>query len=189
MSLSIGVILGSSRPNRSGEAVAQWFMEQTKNFKEATFTFIDLKDVNLPMFDETTPPLMHQYANDHTKAWAEKIASFDAFIVVTPEYNHSFPAVLKNAFDYVNLEWNKKAIGFVSYGATSGGLRAVEQLRLVAVELQMANVREQISIPFIWEAINPENGSINPDYVKGTPELLIKDVLWWGEALKAARKK
>lgn len=187
MSLSIGVILGSSRPNRSGIAVADWFMKEVASVKDATFTLIDLKELNLPMFDEAIPPLMHQYENAHTKAWAKQVASFDAFIVVTPEYNHSFPAVLKNAFDFVSLEWNKKPIGFVSYGATSGGLRAVEQLRLVAVELQMAPVREQISIPTIWEAIDGETGSINPDYVKGSVELVMKDILWWGNALKTAR--
>ena len=185
MPLKIGVILGSTRPNRAGEAVAQWFMKQTESYKDVEFQYIDLRDVNLPFFDESIPPLMGQYEHEHTKQWAKTIDALDGFIVVTPEYNHSFPAVLKNAFDFVSKEWNRKAIGFVSYGATSGGIRAVEQLRLVAAELQMASIREQVSIPFIWAAF--EGAEPKERAVFGDPKTLIDEVLWWSEALKTAR--
>jgi NAD(P)H-dependent FMN reductase len=187
MSINIAVILGSTRPGRAGESVANWFMEQTKTVstKDATFTLIDLKDINLPMLDEPMPPIMHQYTNEHTKKWAETIGSYDGFVVITPEYNRGYPAVLKNAFDFINLEWNKKPIAFVSYGANSGGLRAAEQLRLVTLELQMAPIREQLSIPLIWEAA--ENNTIKPEKVLGNIEVLFKELIWWGKALKAAR--
>lgn len=185
MSVKIGVILGSSRPQRAGETVAKWFTSEAKNTDDFIFEFIDLAKINLPMFDEPIPPLMNQYQNEHTKEWSEKINSLDGFIVLTPEYNHSFPAVLKNALDYLNHEWNKKPIGFVSYGAASGGLRAVEQLRLVAVELQMVPVKEQIMIGNIWEAF--ENGKPKESLIKGRVQSLIDEVVWWAKLLKGAR--
>jgi NAD(P)H-dependent FMN reductase len=187
MSLSIGVILGSSRPGRAGEAVGNWFMAETKKYQDLTFNFFDLAKIQLPMFDEPIPPLMHQYQNDHTKQWAESIDAQDGFIIITPEYNHRFPAVLKNAFDYVNAEWNRKPITYVSYGAISGGLRAVEQLRLVAIELHMVPIREQISIPIIWEAAQDNN--VKPEFVKGEMDKMMSDLKWWAEVLKDARAK
>lgn len=141
----IAIIVGSTRPNRNAPAVAQWVHDNAPT--DAEFELVDLADYDLPLLDEPMPPAMGQYANDHTKKWAEKIASFDGFIFVTPEYNHSVPAALKNAVDYLYAEWNNKAVGFVSYGS-AGGTRAVEAWRLVAAELQMADVRAQVFLPF-----------------------------------------
>jgi NAD(P)H-dependent FMN reductase len=186
MSLTIAVILGSTRPQRAGEGIAKWFMAQTKNFPEARFEFIDLRDVALPFLDEPVPPLMQQYQNEHTKKWSETVKKYDGYIVVTPEYNHSFPAVLKNAFDYVYHEWAKKPIAFVSYGASSGGSRAVEQLRQVAVELQMAPVREQIMIPMVWSAMDGE--SVKADRILGDLPRMMQDIIWWAETLKKGRE-
>lgn len=188
MSVSIGVILGSTRPNRAGEAVAKWFMEQTKDFNDVDFQFIDLQDVNLPFLDEPIPPLAHKYSKDHTLNWAKTIDQIDGFIVITPEYNHSFPAVLKNALDYIYTEWNKKPIAFVSYGAVSGGLRAVEHLRQVSIELEMVPIKPQISITSIWSAID-ENGNVKAENLNGDPQKLTKELLWWARVLKEARKK
>lgn len=141
----IAVILGSTRPGRNGEAVAKWVVEQSAARTAATYELVDLKDFPLPHLDEAVPPSMGQYAHDHTKAWAAKIAGYDGYIFVTPEYNHSTSGVLKNAIDYLFAEWNNKAAGFVSYGSV-GGARAVEHLRLVAAELQMATVRAQVML-------------------------------------------
>ena len=141
----IAVILGSTRPGRNGEAVAKWVVEQSAARTAATYELVDLKDFPLPHLDEAVPPSMGQYANDHTKRWAAKIAEFDGYVFVTPEYNHSTSGVLKNAIDYLFAEWNNKAAGFVSYGSV-GGARAVEHLRLVAAELQMATVRAQVML-------------------------------------------
>jgi NAD(P)H-dependent FMN reductase len=141
----IGIILGSTRPGRNGEAVAKWVLDVASKRSDAEFELIDLLDYQLPHLDEAFPPAMGQYANPHTIEWAEKIRSYDGFVMVTPEYNHSTSAVLKNAIDYLFAEWNNKAVGFVSYGGV-GGARAVEHLRLVAGELMMADVRAQLAL-------------------------------------------
>lgn len=146
----IGIILGSTRPGRNGEAVAKWVLEIAQRRTDAEFELVDLADYPLPHLDEAMPPAMGRYEHDHTKAWAAKIASFDGFVIVTPEYNHSTSGVLKNAIDFLYGEWNNKAVGFVSYGS-AGGARAVEHLRLIAGELQMADVRQQVALSLITE--------------------------------------
>ena len=151
--IRIGIILGSTRPNRSGEQVAKWVYDMASRRSDAEFELIDLRDYPLPHLDEPLPPSLGQYQNEHTKQWAAKIASFDGFVIVTPEYNHSTSGVLKNAIDYLYAEWNNKAVGFVSYGAV-GGARAAEQLRLVAGELQMADVRQQVALSLLTEFEN-----------------------------------
>src|SRR3954468_2357816 len=128
--LKVGIILGSTRPNRNGEAVAKWVYEIAQKRMDAEFELVDIKDFNLPLLDEPTPPSMGQYTKEHTKVWAAKIDSFDAFVFVTPEYNHGTSGALKNAIDYLYKEWNNKSAGFVAYGS-AGGTRAVEHLRLV----------------------------------------------------------
>src|SRR4030095_1786910 len=140
--LRIAIIPGSTRPGRSGEAVAKWVHEIAKKRTDAEFELVDIKDFNLPLLDEPVPPIMGQYSKQHTQAWAAKIGSFDGYVFVTPEYNHGVPGSLKNAIDFLFREWNDKAAGFVSYGG-AGGARAVEQLRLGLGEGQMATVRRQ----------------------------------------------
>ncbi|HYP17460.1 MAG TPA: NAD(P)H-dependent oxidoreductase, partial [Opitutus sp.] len=135
--IRIAIIIGSTRPGRNGEAVARWVYDHAKSRSDAEFELVDIAAFNLPLLDEPVPPSMGRYSQPHTKAWAAKIASFDAFIFVTPEYNHSTSGALKNALDFLYAEWNNKAAGFVSYGS-AGGARAVEQLRLVLSELQIA---------------------------------------------------
>jgi NAD(P)H-dependent FMN reductase len=141
----IGIILGSTRPGRRGEAVAQWALDVASQRGDAQFELVDLADYPLPHLDEATLSIYGQYEQPHTKAWAEKIASFDGYIFVTPEYNHSTSGVLKNAIDYLYGEWNNKAAGFIGYGA-GGASRAVEHLRLIAGEVQMADVRNQVLV-------------------------------------------
>jgi NAD(P)H-dependent FMN reductase len=125
--------------------VAQWVLNIANTRADASFELIDLAEVNLPFLDEPMPAILGQYAHAHTREWASRIASYDGFVFITPEYNHSFPAVLKNALDYLYAEWNDKAAGFVSLGG-GGGLRAVEQLRLVLAELKVATVRAQVAL-------------------------------------------
>jgi NAD(P)H-dependent FMN reductase len=142
--LKIAVILGSTRPNRNGKAVAEWVLERAADRTTAEYELIDLLEYPLPFFDEPFPPSSGRYTYEYTKGWAVTIGSYDAFIFVSPEYNHSIPGVLKNAIDYLYAEWKDKAAAFVSYGS-SGGVRAVEHLRAVCTELQMAHVRQQLS--------------------------------------------
>src|SRR3954464_8498449 len=149
----IGVILGSTRPGRRGEQVARWVMDQTGSRTDAEFELVDLADHPLPHLDEPLPSSMGQYQNTHTQGWAATISRFDGFVFVTPEYNHSTSGVLKNAIDFLYSEWNNKAMGVVSYGVV-GGARAAEHLRLIAGELQMADVRTNVALSLITDFKN-----------------------------------
>jgi len=144
--LKIAIVTGSTRPGRNNEAVANWVYRIAKERTDAEFELVDIASYNLPLFDEPMSPMFGQYSHEHTKAWSDKIASFDAFVFVTPEYNHSTSGALKNAIDYLYREWNNKAAGFVSYGG-AGGARAVEHLRLIMAELMVATVRAQVLLP------------------------------------------
>jgi NAD(P)H-dependent FMN reductase len=143
--LKVGIIVGSTRPGRKAETVARWVHEIAKRRADAEFEVVDIADFNLPLLDEPLPPARGQYAKDHTKAWSARIASFDAYVFVTPEYNHSVSGALKNAIDFLFREWNNKAAGIVSYGSALGA-RAAEQLRLILGELQVADVRAQVML-------------------------------------------
>jgi NAD(P)H-dependent FMN reductase len=184
--IRIGIILGSTRPNRNGEQVARWVYDIASRRSDAEFELVDLRDYPLPHLDEPLPPSLGQYQNDHTRQWAEKIASFDGFVIVTPEYNHSTSGVLKNAIDYLYAEWNNKAVGFVSYGSV-GGARAAEHLRLVAGELQMADVRQQVTLSLITEF---ENFSVfkPSDYSQASLNTLLDQVIAWSAALEPLRQ-
>jgi len=184
--IRIGIILGSTRPNRNGEQVARWVYDVASTRSDAEFELVDLRDYPLPHLDEPIPASMGQYQNDHTRQWADKIASFDGFVFVTPEYNHSTSGVLKNAIDYLYAEWNNKAAGFVSYGAV-GGTRAAEMLRLVAGELQMADVRQQVALSLLTEF---ENFSVlKPgDYSRASLSTLLDQVIAWSTALAPLRQ-
>jgi NAD(P)H-dependent FMN reductase len=181
----IGIILGSTRPNRNGEQVARWVLDVAAGRYDAEFEFVDLRDYPLPHLDEPLPASLGQYQNEHTKQWADKIASFDGFVIVTPEYNHSTSGVLKNAIDYLYAEWNNKAVGFVSYGG-EGGTRAVEHLRLVAGELQMAAVRQQVALSLMTEFENLS--AFKPgDYTLPALNTLLDQVVAWSTALAPLR--
>ncbi|MFJ9558886.1 NADPH-dependent FMN reductase [Streptomyces fuscichromogenes] len=149
----IGIIVGSTRPGRNAEAVARWVYESAAQRTDAEFEIVDLLDYKLPLLDEATPAGYGNYSQPHTKAWAEKIASLDGFVIVTGEYNRSMPAALKNAIDFVYAEWNNKAVGFVSYGS-AGGARAVEHLRGIAGEMQLADVRSQVTLSLFTDFEN-----------------------------------
>jgi len=182
----IGIILGSTRPGRNGEQVAKWVYDNASRRGDAEFELVDLRDYPLPHLDEPLPPTMGQYQNEHTKAWAEKIASFDGFVIVTPEYNHGTSGVLKNAIDYLYAEWNNKAVGFVSYGSV-GGARAAEHLRLVAGELQMADVRQQVALSMFTEF---ENFSVfkPSDFNVQALDTCVDQVVAWSTALAPLRQ-
>jgi NAD(P)H-dependent FMN reductase len=185
--IKLAIIIGSTRPGRNGEAVAKWVHEIAKKRNDAEFELVDIKDYNLPLLDEPVPPSMGIYSQPHTKAWAAKIASFDAYVFVTPEYNHSTSGALKNAIDYLYREWNNKAAGFVSYGSV-GGTRAVEHLRLIMGELQVADVRAQVALSLFTDF---ENFSIfKPATLHETSvNTMLDQVIAWGSALKTLRKE
>jgi NAD(P)H-dependent FMN reductase len=182
----IAIIIGSTRPGRKGEAVAQWVYDIAKQREDAEFELVDIAEFNLPHLDEATPPSYRQYTQPHTKAWSQRIEPFDGYVFVTPEYNHSTSGALKNAIDYLNLEWNNKAAGFVSYGVV-GGARAVEHLRLVMSELQVATVRTSVSLSLMHDFANFTDFTPN-GYQVGQVSLMFDQLVAWSRALGTVRE-
>ena len=184
--LKVAILLGSTRPGRNGEAVANWVHSLAKNRKDAEFEVVDIAQFDLPLLDEPVPPSFGRYSKPHTKAWAAKIDSFDAFVFVTPEYNHGPSGALKNAIDYLYREWNNKAAGFVSYGS-AGGARAVEQLRLVMAEVQVATGRAQVLLSLFTDF--ESFGVFKPAPLQAKAlETMLAQLVAWGEALKGMRR-
>jgi len=195
--IKVKVILGSIRQNRFGERPATWINEELKSWDGVEAELLDLREYPMPLFDSPKSPSMMdmQYTDPILKKWSEKIREADAFIIVSPEYNHGYPGPLKNAIDWLFPEWNKKPVGFVSYGS-AGGARAIEQLRQVAIELDMVPIRKSIHINWEFMMNSMKDKSItNADLFaplrKGSgPDRLavfMEDLLWMARALKAAR--
>jgi len=185
--IKVAIICGSTRPGRNGAAVAQWAFDVAKKRSDAQYELVDIQDYHLPLLDEPMPPSMGQYSKPHTKAWAAKINSFDAFVFVTPEYNHGTCAALKNAIDFLFKEWNDKAAGFVGYGG-SGGVRAVESLRLVMGELKVADVRAQVQLSMFTDFENFSVFKPGPTKEKSVNDML-DEVIAWGTALRKVREE
>ena len=183
--LDIGIIIGSTRPGRKAEAVAQWFHGLAAARGDAAYELVDIAAFDLPLLDEAIPPSRGKYSKPHTRAWAAKIGSFDAFVFVTPEYNHSTSGALKNAIDFLYAEWNNKAAGFVGYGS-AGGVRAVEQLRLIMAEVQVADVRAQVALSLQHDFENYTVFKPGPQHGKAV-ETMLDQLLAWGNALRTLR--
>src|SRR5271157_3286388 len=183
--LKIAIVVGSTRPGRKADVVAQWVHGIAKKRKEAEFEIVDIKDFSLPLLDEPMPPSLGQYTKPHTKAWAAKIDGFDAFVFVTPEYSHGPTAALKNALDFIYKEWNNKAAGFVGYGSM-GGARSVEQLRLNLAELQVATVRAQVMLSLFTDFENYTTFKPAPMHEQYVNTML-DQLIAWGGALKTLR--
>jgi len=185
--LKIQIILGSTRPNRLSEVVGRWIAGQAEKLKDVTVEILDLREYPMPFFNEPMPPSMlkGKYSDKVVSKWVKKVAEGDAYILIAPEYNHGYPAVLKNALDYPYSEWNRKPVGFVSYGGV-GGARSVEQLRQIVIDLQMAPIRNSVNIMGVWQAFDdkgqPKDPKLN-DFAKG----FLDQLVWWGKALKTAR--
>jgi NAD(P)H-dependent FMN reductase len=185
--IRIGIIIGSTRPGRKAEAVARWVHGVATKRSDAEFELVDIKDFDLPLLDEPMPPAAGKYSQPHTRAWAAKVASFDAYVFVTPEYNHGPSGALKNAIDFLYREWNNKAAGFVGYGS-AGGTRAVEQLRQVMGELLVADVRAQVALSLHTDFENFSTFKPAPMHEKSV-NVMLDQVIAWGTALKTLRKE
>lgn len=180
--LHLAIIVGSTRDGRLAPAVAEWFAARAKARTDLTVDVIDLADVRVPAaFSRTRPP--------EVDALGARLAAADAFVVITPEYNHSFPAPLKSAIDWFSSEWRAKPIGFVSYGGVSGGLRAVEQLRLVFAELHAMTVRDTVSFHNVWTQVSPEGRLLEIEGARRAAFVLLDQIAWWADALKDARER
>jgi len=195
--IKIKIILGSIRSNRFGERPAKWILDELKQWEGVDAELLDLKDYPLPMFDSPTSPgyMDMKYPNEVVQKWSSKVKEGDAYIIISPEYNHGYSSAVKNALDWLYPEWGRKPVGFLSYGSASGA-RAIEQLREVAIELNMVPIRKSIHISwdFMAKAMNdktisnadlfaPLKTGHGVDHVKA----FVDDLLWMAKALKAAR--
>lgn len=184
----IVIITSTSRNGRTSRKVADWYVAEAKKTSvDAEFELLDIAELDLPLFNEAVPPMMHQY-NDLQNKIAKVIGEADGFVFITAEYNHSIPGSLKNFMDYINAEWHHKAAAFVGYG-TTGGVRAIEHMITILAELHVASVAsgsDHIHINSPWEAFD-EAGAPKEGYVHGNIENQLKELTWWTSALKAAR--
>jgi len=185
----IGIIIGSTREGRFGDKPARWISDIAGKRTDMQFDLIDLRDYPLPFFEEQMSPVYAPPQHPVAQRWAAKLATLDGFIVVTPEYNHSASAVLKNALDYAYKEFNRKPIGFVGYGGV-GAARSVEHLRMVAVELQMAPIRFAVHIGMIEFLGVWQQGKSFDDFphLGQAATAMFEDLAWWVQALKSARE-
>ncbi|MGW4159115.1 NADPH-dependent FMN reductase [Streptomyces sp. NPDC004788] len=185
--LRVAVLVGSVREGRQGRAVADWFLGVAQRHGGMEFDVIDLAEVDLPL---AMPGWGGTPGAQATAALAQvtpKLAAADAFVVVTPEYNHSFPAALKNLIDWHNPQWQAKPVGFVSYGGLSGGVRAVEQLRTVFAELHATTVRDQVSLHGPWNGLGEDGTPLDGTIAEGAAKGMLGQLTWWGRALRTAR--
>jgi NAD(P)H-dependent FMN reductase len=186
--LRIGIVLASTRTGRFADKPAEWFLGIAKKREGVKFELVDLRDYPMPFFDEPKSPMREAPKNEVARRWTRKVGELDAFVFVTGEYNHSIPAALKNALDYVYAEFNRKPAAFVAYGGV-GGARGVEQLRLMLVELQVAPLRSAVHIARAEYLDLVLNGKTFADFphLEQTAEAMLDDLLWWGKTLRAGR--
>lgn len=181
----LAVIIGSTRQGRFGPTVANWFAGRAAEREDLEVDLIDLAGAALPPIGGGTDAACGPVPSG--PQIAPRLAAADAFVVVTPEYNHSFPAPLKNAIDAHNREWHAKPVGFVSYGGISGGLRAVEQLRPVFAELHAVTVRATVSFSNPWGRFGDDGMPLDPEVCEGPAKYLLDQLAWWAIALRNAR--
>jgi NAD(P)H-dependent FMN reductase len=179
--VQLAVIVGSTREGRRGHVVADWFAKAIAERTDVVVDQIDLADLELPRHFtfSPTPDLIDL---------RERLSAADAFVVITPEYNHSYPASLKHAIDFGKDQWKRKVVGFVSYGGVSGGLRAVEHLRQVFAELHAHGVRDTVSFHGPWNGFGDDDQPTDAAGARVAATVLVDDLVWWADALRTARQ-
>jgi NAD(P)H-dependent FMN reductase len=183
------IIIASTRPGRIGLPVAQWFEQVASAHGGFEIEVVDLAEVTLPFFNEPNHPRLRQYTHQHTIDWSETIDRADAYVIVTPEYNYSFNAELKNALDYLAQEWARKPVGIVSYGGVAAGTRAVQQLKPVLLALQMTPTHGAVNIPFVAQ-FRTEAGTIEPnDMMSASADAMLVELEVLARTLEPLRKQ
>ncbi len=181
------IVIASTRPGRVGLPVGQWFADRATAHGGFEVQVADLAEINLPLLDEPNHPRLRKYTRPHTQAWSELVDGADAFAFVTPEYNHGYPAALKNAIDYLHEEWKYKPVGFVSYGAVAAGTRSVQQLKQVVAAVKMTPLFEAVAIPFVAQFLDDE-GALRPnEALEEAADVMLDELLRVEEALRALR--
>lgn len=186
---NIKIILGSNRPGRFAEQPGAWLLAQGKKLAGTNFELIDLAEVNLPLLDEPVPALSGTYQNEHSKAWSRRIADADGFVFVTPEYNHGYTPVLKNAIDYLYHEWKHKPVAFLSYGSVAGGARAVDQLRAVVGHLSMYDITEHIILPEYYAHKDASGQYQFTERHEGAARTMLESLVFWADNMAVGRRK
>lgn len=188
MKYKLKVIVGSTRPTRKGRTVADWFMEIAKQHTEFEVELLDLKEIDLPLMNEPEHPRAQNYQYEHTKKWSKMINDGDAYVLVTPEYNYSYPATIKNALDYLAREWSEKPVAFVSYGGMSGGMRSVQALKLPLTTLAMMPIPDAVNIPFVANHCNEEGVFEGNESLEKSANGMLNTLKKWTKALKEMRE-
>jgi NAD(P)H-dependent FMN reductase len=184
---TLQIIIGSTRPGRVGPSVAAWIYDRAVKHGGFEVELIDLAEVNLPIFDEPKHPRFAEYTHQHTRDWSATISRGDAYIFVIPEYNYGFNAAIKNAIDYLNIEWRYKPLGFVTYGGVAAGTRAMQMLKQVVSALKMVPVTDAVNIPFVQQFLD-ENRVLQPnDVMEGAATAMLDELARWTEATSSLR--
>jgi NAD(P)H-dependent FMN reductase len=182
------IIIASTRPGRVGPAVAEWFRMRAEADDRFEIEVVDLLSIDLPLLDEPHHPRLGQYIHQHTKDWSAQVSRADAYVIVTPEYNYGYNAVIKNAIDYLHSEWHYKAVGFVSYGGVAAGTRAVQMLKQVLTTVKMVPVYESVNIPFIGQFLD-HDGNVEPNGIMdNSADNMLEELHRWSEPLRSMRR-
>jgi NAD(P)H-dependent FMN reductase len=187
MPLKLQVIICSTRPGRVGPSVARWFSEFAAEHTGFETSLIDLVDFHLPLYDEPHHPRLQKYENEHTKKWSASVASADAYVFVTPEYNYCPPPAFGNSLNYLYNEWNYKPCGFVSYGGVSGGLRAVQLEKQLVTTLKMMPMVEGVAIPMVATLLDKDKTFRSNELIDNSAQTMLDELYKWGKALQAMR--
>jgi NAD(P)H-dependent FMN reductase len=187
---TLQIIIASTRPGRVGLPIAEWVRDAAvKHGGFGDVELVDLAERNLPFMDEPNHPRLRRYEHAHTREWSATIDRADAFVVVTPEYNHGFPAPLKNALDYLHQEWAHKPVGLVSYGGIAAGTRAAQMLKPVLTALKMTPLNEAVQLPFVTRLID-DDGALRPDEpTEAAATAMFDELLRWADALAPLRNQ
>lgn len=185
--MNLKIIIASTRPGRKGLPVANWFNSIAQKNTAFSTEVLDLAKINLPFFDEANHPTLQKYEHQHTKDWSAMINPADAFVIVTCEYNYSFPAPIKNALDFLYKEWNDKPVGFVSYGGVAGGTRAVQMLKQTVNALKMVPLADNVHIPFIAKMVNDQGVFLNDERLDKSANAMLNELNRWAVVLKGMR--
>ena len=184
----LSVIIGSTRPGRAGLPIADWFADRARGHGGFEIDVVDLAELNLPMLDEPNHPRLRQYTHQHTKDWSARIAGSDAFVIVTPEYNHGYSAPVKNAIDYLHHEWHYKPVGFVSYGGVAAGTRAMQQLKQVVTALRMLPLTDAVNIPFHTQFLDDDGRVEANEVMEQAADVMLDELVRVAETLRPLRE-
>ena len=184
----LSIIIGSTRPGRAGLPIADWFADRARAHGGFEIDLVDLAELNLPMLDEPNHPRLRQYTHQHTKDWSARVAGSDAFVIVTPEYNHGYCAAVKNAIDYLHHEWHYKPVGFVSYGGVAAGTRAMQQLKQVVTALRMLPLTDAVNIPFHTQFLDDDGRVQANEVMEQAADVMLDELVRVAETLRPLRE-